>query len=65
MDAEGVRRRLREKGVGFTTQKALAEAIGMSPQALNGIMRGKREPTGKLLAFLGLERVVRYRIARR
>jgi transcriptional regulator with XRE-family HTH domain len=43
------------------TQKALAAKIGVSLPFLNDILRGFREPSGKVLTFLGLERVVTYR----
>ena len=41
-------------------QRALARRLGLSPSYLNDVMRGKREPAGKLLSALGLQRVVRY-----
>jgi ribosome-binding protein aMBF1 (putative translation factor) len=44
------------------TQKELAGMIGVSLPFLNDILRGKREPSGKVLEFLKLERVVRYEV---
>lgn len=43
------------------TQKELASKIGVSLPFLNDILRGNREPSGKVLTFLGLEKVVIYR----
>ena len=47
------------------TQKALATTIGVSLPFLNDILNDKREPSGKVLTFLGLERIVTYRSAKR
>jgi transcriptional regulator with XRE-family HTH domain len=66
MKVEQVRRILRDRIRGeVKTQKDLAVRIGISPSYLNGVMKGKREPAGKLLDFLRLERVVSYRRAKR
>lgn len=43
------------------TQKALATKIGVSTSFLCDILNGNREPQGKVLDFLGLDRVVTYR----
>jgi transcriptional regulator with XRE-family HTH domain len=43
------------------TNKAAAEALGVSPQYLGDVLRGRTEPAGKMLAALGIERVVTYR----
>lgn len=43
------------------TQKALADKIGVSTPFLNDILQKKREPSGKVLEFLKLERIVTYR----
>lgn len=43
------------------TQKEVAAEIGVSLPFLNDILHGNREPSGKPLKFLGLERVVTYR----
>lgn len=47
------------------TQKELAAEIGVSTPFLNDILNGNREPSGKPLKFLGLERVVTYRFRKR
>ena len=41
-------------------QRALARSLGVSPSYLHDVIRGRREPAGKLLAALGLKRTVRY-----
>lgn len=45
----------------FDTQAQLADSIGVSAQYLNMVLRGKKNPNGKVLAYLGIERVVTYR----
>ena len=40
--------------------EALAKRIGVSPTFLCDILNGRREPSGKPVAFLGLTREVRY-----
>jgi predicted transcriptional regulator len=47
------------------TQTELAARIGVSLPFLNEILRGTREPSGKVLDYLGLERVVIYRFRRK
>ena len=42
------------------SQRKLAREIGVSPTFLNDILRRKCEPTGKVLAYLRLERRVQY-----
>lgn len=42
------------------TQRELASDIGVSPQFLSDVLRGKREPSGAILEFLSLERIVTY-----
>lgn len=42
------------------SQRALARKIGVSPTFLNDILLEKREPAGKVVTFLGLQRVVTY-----
>lgn len=42
------------------TQAALAERIGISPQFLSEILKGKRNPSKTVLDFLELEKVVSY-----
>lgn len=41
--------------------KLYAKHIGVSPQYLNDVLRGRREPGKKILRALGLEKVVLYR----
>ncbi len=43
------------------SQRELAVQIGVSLPFLNSTLAGAREPQGKILEFLGLERVSRYR----
>jgi transcriptional regulator with XRE-family HTH domain len=50
-------------GANELTQKALAKKIGVSASFLNDILLEKREPQGKVLEFLKLDRVVVYRRA--
>lgn len=45
----------------FDTQSAMASEIGVSTPFLNDILHGKREPSGKVVGWLGLERVVLFR----
>jgi transcriptional regulator with XRE-family HTH domain len=49
------------KRLGDGTQRELAGVLGISPQYLNDILSGHREPGPKLLEGLGLERIVTYR----
>lgn len=43
------------------SQKKLAEDMHVDPSALSQILNGRRDPTARVLAALGYERVVRYR----
>lgn len=43
------------KGLG--TSSDLARAIGVTPQYIFDVFRGHRKPSGKVLEFLGYERV--------
>lgn len=56
---------LSSRRVGAHNQLTLAKAIGISAQYLNDILHGKREPCEKCLKYLGLEKVVVYRIPTR
>lgn len=60
MDAEGVRKLLRMEVAEHGSQKALAARIGVTQAFLSDIINGRREPSGKPLAFLGLRRRVDY-----
>ena len=53
-----------KRKVGGDTQRAASLWIGVSYQHLNDVLSGKREPAGKILTALGLERVVSYRVKR-
>lgn len=46
------------------SQTKAADSFGISAQYLNDVLTGKREPGGKLLTAMGLERVVTYRTVR-
>ena len=48
-----IRRACRDAG----SQQAWAMSIGISPQYLNDILMGRKEPTDRVLAPLGLKRV--------
>ena len=43
------------------SQKAFAEKHGLSPQYVNDVFTGRRDPSGKILTALGLVRVVQFR----
>lgn len=60
MDAECVSRMLADEARREGSQRALARKIGVSAAFLNDIIRGKREPSGKPLKYLGLVRLVSY-----
>ena len=67
--AEYLRKRLWEQvrpspGPHRQTQTQLAARIGVSVPFLNDILHGKREPSGKVLEWLGFERHVEYRLKR-
>jgi hypothetical protein len=59
--AAAVRAMLREEAKYEGSQRALAKLIGCSATFLSDILCGKREPAGKVIAWLGLERHVTYR----
>jgi transcriptional regulator with XRE-family HTH domain len=46
-------------------QQTLAAEIGVSRSFLSDVLNERREPTGKVLEYLGFERVVTYRRVRR
>lgn len=48
-------------GANELTQKELAKMIGISGSHLNGILHEAKEPYGKVLDWLKLQRVVVYR----
>lgn len=50
-----------KRRVAIHKQKGCALKAGVSLQFLNDVLRGRREPSGALLEWLGFERVVTYR----
>lgn len=60
MDAKAVRDLLSEKCASVGSQLEFARLAGVSPSFLNDVLRGRREPSGALLAILDLERIVTY-----
>lgn len=50
-----------ERKARFRTQKEMAQAMGVSAAFVNDILNAGREPSGKVVEFLGLERAVVYR----
>jgi hypothetical protein len=61
LTAADVRDELREEAAYEGSQAALASLIGISKSHLGDILLGQREPAGKVLAYLGLERILIYR----
>ena len=64
MTADQVRAALERQVERYGSQKALAAVIGVTPAFVCDIINGRREPSGKPVAFLGLRRVVSYQKAR-
>lgn len=60
MTADKVRQQLTAHALIDGSQSALAKKIGCSRAFLNDIILGKREPSGKVLTYLGLQRRVSY-----
>lgn len=58
---ETIRARVEKAG----SQRALASEIQVSPQYLNDVLNGRKEPGEGILRPMGLERVVTYRKTRR
>jgi transcriptional regulator with XRE-family HTH domain len=56
-----VRRRLALVWKRTGSQRAVATELRVNQATINEVLNGKREPPPKLLAALGLERVVTYR----
>lgn len=46
-------------------QLSLARKLGISAQYLNDILHGRREPGESVLEYLGLEKIVIYRIPKK
>jgi len=47
--------------VARTSQAAIARKIKVKPPLISNVLRGATNPCGKLLKFLGYERVIVYR----
>lgn len=62
MTADDVRDQLRQQAERYGSQRALARTIGVSAAFLSDVLLGRREPSGPLLDFLGIERVVTYSV---
>lgn len=60
MTADGVRAKLKRITSGGISQRELARRMDCSAAFLNDIILGKREPAGKVLAWLGLRRKLTY-----
>ena len=58
--ADDIRTHLRACATAAGSQRILAKRIGCSSALLSEVMRGTREPAGKVLAWLKLRREVRY-----
>lgn len=60
MTRQAVIRRIQKYIEGHPTQTQAAVTLGISPQYLNDVIQGRREPGPKLLKALGLKRVPHY-----
>ena len=62
-DADGVRGLLRDRidGVASGSREDWAVARGISPSAVYHFFNGRRAPSKRIVAELGLERIVLYR----
>jgi transcriptional regulator with XRE-family HTH domain len=56
-----LRKRIHKYAMPPVLQNDIAKAIGISPQMFSEVLRGTRGLSQKVLAYLGLEKVVRYR----
>jgi hypothetical protein len=61
MDANHVRKLLRDACTAAGSESAFARHAGCSVKLVNAVLTGRREPRGKILDALGLEVVVTYR----
>ena len=61
MKAESVRRLLRAECKLHGDETIFARKAGVSPALVSAILRGKREPRGRVLQALNLELIVSYR----
>ncbi len=60
MNSQAIVIKLRRRCTG-TTQRAVAEQLGVTVSYLNDVLQQKREPGPKILTALGLERRISYR----
>ena len=65
LTSEDVRTILRRRCEYPATQKSTAKELGVSLSYINQVLRGQREPAGKLLDALGLRRFMGYIKVRR
>ena len=63
--ADEVRTLLRSKAIEAGSQRKLAKQMGCSAAFITDVLKGKREPTGPVLAYLGLRRDVLHEISYR
>ena len=61
MNTNAVKRLLREACTAAGSESAFAHRIGVSVALVNGVLRGIRQPRGKILDALGLEVAITYR----
>jgi transcriptional regulator with XRE-family HTH domain len=61
MNANQVRKLLRDACKAAGGESMLARKIGVTQQLISAVLTGRREPRGKILDALGLEVVVSYR----
>jgi hypothetical protein len=61
MNANAVRKLLRDACKAHGGESGFARHIGVSAQLVNAVLRGAREPRGKVLDALGIEAVITYR----
>ena len=64
MDEEGVRQILVRACAEAGSQRAWADANGISPQYVSDMLTARREPAGKMLVALRVEKIVTYRMVR-
>lgn len=61
MDADGVRKRLRLlMALRGLSQKQVATDIGVSQAFVSAVLGGDKEPSDKICALVGVQRVVTY-----
>jgi hypothetical protein len=61
MNSNAVRKLLRDACKAHGGESGFARHAGVTPQLINAVLRGAREPRGKVLDALGLEAVITYR----